>query len=64
MGPEQFESLKGSVGWSKAMNEFDKTIKTGFYGDLTELHYVTFPMAKLEDNPSKSLFGNCWEMTG
>lgn len=64
IGSEQFASLKDSVGWSKALNEFDKTIKTGFNGDLADIHYVTFPMAKLEDDHSNGIYGNCWEMTG
>ncbi|KAJ0108760.1 hypothetical protein J7T55_011251 [Diaporthe amygdali] len=63
VGAKQFTTLKDSVGWSKALNEFDKTIKTGFNGDTTDSYFVTFPMAKLEDNPAKGLFGNCWEMT-
>lgn len=64
VGEEQFESLKGSIGWAKALNEFDKNIKIGFNGDITDVNYVNFPMAKLEDDPAERLFGSCWEMTG
>ncbi|KAI7775462.1 hypothetical protein LA080_006794 [Diaporthe eres] len=64
VGEGQFESLKGTIGWAKALNEFDKTIKTGFNGDVTDVHFVNFPMAKLRDDPVEHLFGNCWEMTG
>lgn len=64
VGENQFASLKGSVGWTKAINEFDKIIKPGYEGDVTDIHYISFPMARLKDNPAKGLFGNCWEMTG
>lgn len=64
VGEYQFESLKGSIGWSKALLEFDKTIKIGFNGDVTDVHYVNFPMAKLKDDPTERLVANCWEMTG
>ncbi|KAK7697956.1 hypothetical protein SLS64_013043 [Diaporthe eres] len=65
VGEDQFESLKGSIGsGAKALNEFDKSIKTGFNGDVTDIYYVNFPMAKLRDDPAERLIGNCWEMTG
>ncbi|KAI3392445.1 hypothetical protein diail_5689 [Diaporthe ilicicola] len=64
VGDEQFVLLKKCVGWSKALNEFDKVIKTSFNGDVTDLHYVSFPKAELEDDPAERLMSNCWEMTG
>ncbi|ROV88754.1 hypothetical protein VMCG_10060 [Cytospora schulzeri] len=64
VGEEQFYNLKKSVGWSKASNEFDKNIKTAFNGDITDVHYLNFPKAELEDDPVERLFDNCWEMTG
>ncbi|KAL2276398.1 hypothetical protein FJTKL_00935 [Diaporthe vaccinii] len=64
VGGDQFKTLKGSVGWAKAMNEFDKTIKTGFNGDIADVHFVNFPMANLKDDPAEGLRGSCWEMTG
>lgn len=64
VGDEQFLELKRGVGWAKACNEFDKNIKTAFTGDTTDVHYVTFPKANLEDDPAERLTGNCWEMTG
>lgn len=64
VGDEQFLNLKKGVGWAKALNEFDKNIKTAFTGDTTEAHYVTFPKAELEDDPGEGLISNCWEMTG
>lgn len=51
VGDEQFVNLKRGVGWAKALNEFDKNIKTAFTGDITDVHYVTFPKAELEDGP-------------
>lgn len=56
--------LKKGVGWTKALNDFDKNIKTAFTGDITDVHYVTFPKAELRDDPTERLFGNCWEMAG
>lgn len=64
VGDEQFINLKKSVGWAKALNEFDKNIKTAFDGDTTDVHYVTFPKAQLKDDPDEGLISNCWEMTG
>lgn len=64
VGEEQFLNLKKGVGWAKASNEFDKNIKTAFNGDVTDIHYVTFPKAELEDDPAEGLSDNCWEMTG
>lgn len=64
VGDDQFADLKKGVGWAKALNEFDKNIKTAFTGDITDVHYVTFPKAELEDDPSERLVSNCWEMTG
>lgn len=64
VGDEQFVNLKNSVGWAKAVNEFEKNIKTAFDGDVTDTHYVSFPKAELEDDPTERLLNNCWEMTG
>lgn len=64
VGDEQFADLKKGVGWAKALNEFDKVIKTAFTGDINEVHYVTFPKADLDDDPAEHLITNCWEMTG
>lgn len=64
VGDDQFAVLKKGVGWAKAMNEFDKVIKTAFTGDTNEVHYVTFPKADLHDDPAERLISNCWEMTG
>lgn len=64
VGDDQFAVLKKGVGWSKALNEFDKNIKTAFTGDLSEVHFVTFPKADLIDDPEERLASNCWEMTG
>ncbi|KAJ4387858.1 hypothetical protein N0V93_008461 [Gnomoniopsis smithogilvyi] len=64
VGDEQFLNLKKSVGWIKALNEFDKNIKTAFTGDTSEAHFVTFPKAELEDDLDEGLISNCWEMSG
>lgn len=61
---EQFVNLKKGVGWAKALDEFDKNIKTAFTGDAQDVYYVTFPKAQLEDDPALGLVSNCWEMTG
>lgn len=64
VGEDQFCSLKKTVGWAKALNEFDKNIKTAFNGDSTETHYVTFPKAGLQDDSEEGVNENCWEMKG
>ncbi|KAI0131600.1 actin-like ATPase domain-containing protein [Hypoxylon sp. NC0597] len=64
VGDEQWVTLKKGVGWSKALNEWEKIIKTGFQGDLDEEYFVSFPQAKLEDDPEGNLIGNCWTMSG
>lgn len=64
VGEDQWENLKDSIGWYKALNEFDKVTKIGFNGDVTDIHFVTFPMANLRDDSAERLLGNCWEMTG
>lgn len=64
VGDEQFVNLKKTIGWAKAINEFDKNIKTAFDGDVTDVHYVNFPKAELQDDLTEGLVNNCWEMTG
>ncbi|KAG8162026.1 hypothetical protein KVR01_007791 [Diaporthe batatas] len=64
VGEDQFFYLKKTVGWSKALNDFDKNIKTAFNGNARDIQYVTFPKAELQDNFTEGLTGNCWEMTG
>ncbi|KAH8595949.1 hypothetical protein B0O99DRAFT_511415 [Bisporella sp. PMI_857] len=64
VGDDQWIELKKGVGYAKAMTEFDKNIKTAFRGDVEEDFFVSFPQAKLEDNPDENLTGNCWTMTG
>lgn len=63
VGEDQFYHLKKTVGWAKAINDFDKTIKTAFKGDVKEIFYITFPKADLEDDLDEGLSDNCWEMT-
>ncbi|KAI1417493.1 actin-like ATPase domain-containing protein [Hypoxylon sp. FL1857] len=64
VGDEQWMTLKKSVGWSRALNEWDKVIKTGFQGDLEDESFVSFPQAHLKDDPEENLVANCWTMTG
>ncbi|KAI0542677.1 actin-like ATPase domain-containing protein [Xylaria digitata] len=64
VGDEQWIELKKGIGWSKASNEFDKVIKTGFNGNLDEEHWIAFPQASLKDDPDENVSGNCWVMTG
>ncbi|KAI2613000.1 actin-like ATPase domain-containing protein, partial [Hypoxylon fragiforme] len=64
VGDKQWATLEKSVGWFKAQEEFDKVIKLAFRGDTDEEFYVSFPQAKLQDDPIENLVGNCWTMTG
>ncbi|KAI0452962.1 actin-like ATPase domain-containing protein [Xylaria acuta] len=64
VGDEQWVELKRGVGWSKALTEFDKVVKTAFRGDVEEEFYISFPQAQLDDDPDENLIGNCWTMSG
>ncbi|KAI1084122.1 actin-like ATPase domain-containing protein [Whalleya microplaca] len=64
VGDEQWIELKKSVGWAKALNDFDKQSKIAFKGDSDEDFFINFPKAKLEDNPDENLVSNCWTMSG
>lgn len=63
VGDLQWETLKNKPGWFKALNDFDKNVKTSFKGKEDDLHWVAFPRAKLEDNYAEGLVDDCWEMT-
>jgi hypothetical protein len=63
VGDEQWITLKNKVGWFKALNDFDKNIKTSFKVGDNDSHYVSFPRANLEDDFVEGLIDDCWEMS-
>ncbi|KAF4626672.1 hypothetical protein G7Y89_g11485 [Cudoniella acicularis] len=64
VGEEQFFHLRKSRGFTLAVQQFDRSVKTAFRGDLYEDYYVNFPMARLNDDPDRNLIANCWNMKG
>ncbi|EKD16179.1 hypothetical protein MBM_05473 [Drepanopeziza brunnea f. sp. 'multigermtubi' MB_m1] len=64
VGEDQFYSLRKTKGYAQAVQQFDRSVKTAFRGDLDEDYYINFPMASLADDPANNLISNCWNMTG
>lgn len=46
-----------------ANKSFDRDIKKSFRGEVDEEHFVSFPTAKLKDDPDRGLEANIWRMT-
>ncbi|KAI9053981.1 hypothetical protein LZ554_002925 [Drepanopeziza brunnea f. sp. 'monogermtubi'] len=64
VGEDQYYSLRKTKGFTQAIQQFDRSIKTAFRGDLDEDYYINFPMANLDDDPENDLVSNCWNMKG
>lgn len=64
LGEDTFFALKKKPAWTKAMQEFDRQVKTAFRGDPKEEHIINFPRANLPDDPENNLEDNCWIMNG
>ncbi|OAL28843.1 hypothetical protein AYO20_09323 [Fonsecaea nubica] len=55
VGDKAFVSLKKTEAYRSALKEFDVAIKVGFGGRDDKNKYLSFPRAKLKDNPGKGL---------
>ncbi|KIW93344.1 uncharacterized protein Z519_05949 [Cladophialophora bantiana CBS 173.52] len=64
VGDEAFVSLKKTEGYQNALKEFAIAIKPGFRGKDDRDKYLSFPMAKLEDNPANGLVKNSMTLSG
>ncbi|TVY90525.1 Heat shock 70 kDa protein 12B, partial [Lachnellula willkommii] len=64
VGEDQYFSLRKTRGFELAVQQFDRSVKTAFRGDLDEDYYINFPMADLNDDPDNNLESNCWNMKG
>ncbi|CZT11384.1 related to hsp70 protein [Rhynchosporium agropyri] len=64
VGEDQYFSLRKTKGFEQAVQQFDRSVKTAFRGDLDEDYYINFPMANLDDDPVNNLVSNCWNMKG
>ena len=64
VGEDQYHELRKTKGFWHAEKCFDREIKKAYRGDQNEEHFVTFPMANLEDDPANGLASNMWRMTG
>ncbi|KAI9647988.1 hypothetical protein NHQ30_002616 [Ciborinia camelliae] len=62
VGVRQFDQLKRTLGFRKAVQQFDLSVKTAFRGVEEEDYFVNFPMAKLQDDEENNLSSNCWNM--
>lgn len=64
VGEDQHFSLQKMRGFELALQQFDRSVKTAFRGDLEEDYFINFPMADLDDDPESNLESNCWNMKG
>ncbi|KAK2609277.1 hypothetical protein QQS21_002212 [Conoideocrella luteorostrata] len=64
VGEEQWRALQETRGWTRALKQFDEEIKRAFNGDENQSFWLDFPMAHLQDNETRRLRNDAWEMTG
>ena len=64
VGEDQYFHLRKTKGFEKAVEQFDRSIKTAFRGDLEEDYFVNFPMSNLKDDPINNLESKTWNMKG
>jgi hypothetical protein len=55
VGDEVMIGLKKSEAFSLAMKQFDQEVKPNFTADPNKSWFVSFPRAKLEDDPDNNL---------
>lgn len=63
VGEDQYFHLRKSRGFSLAVEQFDRSVKTAFRNDPYEDYLINFPMAELKDDLDNNLKANCWNMT-
>ena len=59
IGEEAFFALQKTRGYVDVIERFDSVIKPSFRDDPSQEWFVSFPMAKLEDDPENKLEGDC-----
>ncbi|KAH8128631.1 hypothetical protein LI328DRAFT_160353 [Trichoderma asperelloides] len=63
VGKEQWRVLQSSKGYNYAAKYFDRDVKRNFMNNEDDEFFVTFPMARLRNDPDRGLESNCWSMT-
>lgn len=64
VGEDQYFTLCKTIAFQKAVQQFDRSVKTAFRGGMDEEYCVNFPMENLKDDPANDLTSNCWNMKG
>ncbi|KAI0125684.1 hypothetical protein BJ170DRAFT_684939 [Xylariales sp. AK1849] len=64
VGEDAYPGLKRTEAYRSALREFDVAIKLSFRGKSDPDRYVSFPMAKLQDNKSRGLIKNSMTLSG
>ncbi|UKZ67131.1 uncharacterized protein TrAtP1_008294 [Trichoderma atroviride] len=62
VGKEQWRVLQSSKGYNYAAKYFDRDVKRNFMNREDDEYFVSFPMAKLRNDPDRGLESNCWAM--
>lgn len=63
VGEEEFFALQKTKAFSQAMRTFDQEVKTSFKSDQDQSWYVSFPMARLKDDPVNNLQADTLTLT-
>ncbi|KAF2878237.1 hypothetical protein BDV95DRAFT_600908 [Massariosphaeria phaeospora] len=63
VGERAYFDLKDTDAYRRVMKDFDNSIKPSFRGEGDEDEPINFPMADLEDNPSRGIANNCMTLT-
>lgn len=63
VGKEQWRVLRSSKAYNHAAKYFERDVKRNFMNNEDDEYFVSFPMAKLRNDPERGLESNCWSMT-
>jgi len=62
IGDEAFMSLRKTDAFSIAMKTFDQEVKPNFTDDPNKSWFVSFPMARLAEDPVNNLLADCLQL--
>lgn len=63
VGEERFFEMRKTRAFSQAMRYFDQEVKTSFKSDENQSWYVSFPMARLTDDPVNNILADTLTLT-
>ncbi|KAL9607109.1 MAG: hypothetical protein Q9167_007949 [Letrouitia subvulpina] len=63
VGEKEFSKLQKTRAFSQAMKFFDQEVKPSFRTDKNQSWYISFPMARLKDNPANNLQADTLTLT-